>query len=359
MTGSANRCDPLLTPLDESKAESIIRMLYRVLLNREADSGGLWHKTQSLLNGTTLSDQIKAFILSPEFAAKGSSSFEDALPIEWKIEEESLPIVTQLFDKSSEYWRMIADRKDELYFSVITDNKYKKQLSTEERKQFLHTGKRFVDFCIMKMRSLGLGDLQNKKCLDFGCGVGRLTLNLASNFKKVFAVDFSKAHIGALQDNKRQFFTELDGRVETIYLDTIYSLDTLPKVSGIISFITLQHNPPPVMAYILRALLDVLVRGGIACIHIPIYHPFYKFDTHNYLENPLGGRDMEMHILPRANIEKIADESGCVIAESTAALGGTRGIYSEVFVFKKVATRKMARIGEVRRPEAATTVARA
>jgi hypothetical protein len=44
---------------------------------------------------------------------------------------------------------------------------------------------------------------------------------------------------------------------------------------------------------------------------------------------------MEMHILPKANLYKIAKASNCEIVYSTCAGGCGGDLYSEIVVFKK------------------------
>ena len=49
-------------------------------------------------------------------------------------------ILDELFTKTSFYWRDAGSQKDEMYYSVLTDDKYKKNLSEYEIKNFLLSG---------------------------------------------------------------------------------------------------------------------------------------------------------------------------------------------------------------------------
>ena len=113
-------------------------------------------------------------------------------------------------------------------------------------------------------------------------------------------------------------------------------MQALPKVDYCFSLLTLQHNPPPVIAYLVKALLNRLNEGGAAALHVPIHHPFYRFDLAEYLASETAGAGMEMHILPRDDLRECVQASGCAIRDSVN-LGYTKGIYSEVFVITKSA----------------------
>ena len=68
------------------------------------------------------------------------------------------------------------------------------------------------------------------------------------------------------------------------------------------SIITLQHNPPPLIAEILAAAFAGLNPGGDAFFQVPTYERGYRWDIKNYLSDlaPRGG--MEMHVLPQSVI---------------------------------------------------------
>ncbi len=100
------------------------------------------------------------------------------------------------------------------------------------------------------------------------------------------------------------------------------------------SLLTLQHNPPPVIAYLVKALLKRLKKGGVAALHVPIRHPFYRFDLTQYLVPEPAGSTIEMHILPREALRRCVRASGSEIPDSVN-WGYTKGVYSEVFVITK------------------------
>jgi hypothetical protein len=78
--------------------------------------------------------------------------------------------------------------------------------------------------------------------------------------------------------------------------------------------IVLQHNPPPVIALILRRLLRSLNPGGIAFFQVPTYGAEYRFHIQEYLARPLAP-EMEMHLIPQSAVFRIAEEAGCSALE--------------------------------------------
>jgi SAM-dependent methyltransferase len=96
-------------------------------------------------------------------------------------------------DNSDVAWREFG--KDDPYFGVLTEDKFrKKNLTAETLKQFFDSGESHVSDVLTVLRehvtpSLALGD-----ALDFGCGVGRLILPMTSRFGRVAGIDISEAY---------------------------------------------------------------------------------------------------------------------------------------------------------------------
>ena len=81
--------------------------------------------------------------------------------------------------------------------------------------------------------------------------------------------------------------------------------------------------------------MNLLSKNGIAILHIPITIADYKFDPYEYLENSNSGKTMELHILPKSNIYKLAKNNNCKIIYSLCEGGVNGETYSEIIVFQK------------------------
>ena len=333
-----NEFDQLST--QEAKAQAFISELYQIILGRNPDTEGLRSKMSVLLSGKlTPGEMVRTFFDSPEGKSCIFSKIWDTRTTIYHLDnqdiETDLDTVQKLFNKTANYWRTVGFDKKEVYFSVLSSSGWKRELSEYDILRFYRSGTSFIDFCIDHLKEQGVHSLENATCLDFGCGVGRLSFFASKYFKEVYAVDFSKGHLELLKENMGRFPSLHNGNIACVHLKNLLDIRTLPKnVDFVYSFISLQHNTPPVIAFIIKELLGTLKRGGYACLHIPIHHPFYRFSEKDYLDSENSGNTMEMHILPRENIRNISKQAGASMIDSFG-YGGTKGIYSEVFFFQK------------------------
>jgi SAM-dependent methyltransferase len=98
---------------------------------------------------------------------------------------------------------------------------------------------------------------------------------------------------------------------------------------------SMQHNPPPVIAYILRHLLRRLRPNGVAYLQVPTYCEGYEFRLPDYLASQAG--EMEMHVLPQRHIFDIAAEEGCRTVEvCTDNYAGGPGLISNTLLIQKL-----------------------
>ena len=242
-------------------------------------------------------------------------------------------ILDELFTKTSLYWREACSQKDEMYYSVLTNDKYKKILSENEIKNFLLSGNSFILDALNYVKRFSKSNKKINSVLDFGCGVGRLSYNLPISIKEIWCCDFSKSHLKEAKKNLSKKFK--NNNLNFKYLSGIHSIKDLPKQDLIYSFITLQHNTPPVMDYMINQLLQLLNNDGIAVLHIPLVIVNYQFNHSEYLKSKKSGKSIEMHLLPRSNLYKSALDNNCelVFSECKGGCGGKT--YSEYVIFRK------------------------
>jgi hypothetical protein len=79
--------------------------------------------------------------------------------------------------------------------------------------------------------------------------------------------------------------------------------------------IVLQHNPPPVIAFIIEALIRALNPGGVAFFQVPTYRRGYTFSLTDYLSEDASKGGMEMHVLPQSKVFEIAQRAGGRVLE--------------------------------------------
>ena len=108
-------------------------------------------------------------------------------------------------------------------------------------------------------------DLRSARALDFGCGVGRLSVGLAAVFREVVGVDISAGMISLARQHHaavpnltfvRSVRSDLQG-FPTGSFDLVYSL------------ITLQHVPRLLIEAYLREFVRICRTGGLLLFQLP------------------------------------------------------------------------------------------
>lgn len=148
-------------------------------------------------------------------------------------------------------WEIIGETDP--YFGVLTHDKFKREnLDDAGRSEFFRTGQENISYFLEKMRST-FGAFVPRSALDFGCGVGRLTVPLAETTGAATGVDVSQ---GMLAEARRHNHPGLR------------FMETIPdeRFDWVVSIIVLQHIPPERGYEILKTLLDRVAPDGGATI---------------------------------------------------------------------------------------------
>ena len=165
---------------------------------------------------------------------------------------------THYLQKLQRNWNKLAD--GDALWAILSDptkkdNKWKLD-------EFFKTGEKEISDVFQELESLGL-KVKFGKCLDFGCGVGRLTQVLAKSFNESIGLDISEKMIELARNyNSRdncKFFVNEDENLSLFsdgYFDFIYSS------------ITFQHIYPTYALAYLRACLKKLTIGGVMVFQI-------------------------------------------------------------------------------------------
>jgi SAM-dependent methyltransferase len=202
------------------------------------------------------------------------------------------------------------------------------------REAFYASGKSEVDQFELTLARAGVDQAPRGACLELGCGVGRVTGELARLYQQVIAVDISSAHLKVTEEHLRN---QQVGNVRLHHLSEPAAVETIPVYDAIYSRIVLQHNSPPVMAWLLEKLLTRLNPGGIAYFQIPTYRLGYRFDVAEYLTTP-NTTQMELHFLPQPELFRILARSGCQLLEirEDDAIGLTAATLSNTVLVRKM-----------------------
>ena len=290
-----------------------VRAAYRLILGREPenDSVVLAHAEQV----ETLEDLRKKFFDSPEFRPPVSRA-QPVRPLNWPpmdIELDATPEQLQAMrNHIEENWQRLGI--SDPHWSVVTHDQFRASNIDQNMELFYESGRNFVfgQFSATIQRcGIGLSDLMfdDKICFELGCGVGRCTVWLSQIFKRILAADISASHLELARENANRF------RRDNIYFAHLDSFSTLgeklPAFDVFVSVIVLQHNPPPLIDWLLRTILRNLRPGGIAYFQVPTYRINYSFKIKDYLHHTLPIGEIEMHVLPQHHVFQILHQNGC------------------------------------------------
>lgn len=149
------------------------------------------------------------------------------------------------------------------YWAVLTEREH---AGGDARASFFESGRHevqsVVDFLARHGRSIG------DVAVDFGCGVGRLSIALAERCKEVSGVDVAASMLEEARANNPH-----GDRVRFIHNDA----STLPfeddSVDFVLSLITLQHIPPRLSLRYLLEMIRIVRPGGHLVFQLPSHLP--------------------------------------------------------------------------------------
>jgi SAM-dependent methyltransferase len=269
--------------------------------------------------------------LDPVPGAERVSAAIQSAPIQDTIEWTATRTQTKLLlDRVRSTWVSLGITDP--YWSVFTTPSYRSQtdLETPVKQEFYHTGWRELDHLQHVLKRNRLEADRIKKVIDWGCGVGRVTIPLCKTFGSCLGVDISDRHIGLARSaaNKAGVST-----IRFMLVDEF--LRKRERADLIYSLITLQHNPPPLIVFFLSKIFHSLRAGGIAIFQVPCALWGYRFKVSDYLAQAPLAAEIEMHAVPQEAVFKTARQSDCDIIEAnlTGRIGSIGLSY--LFVVRK------------------------
>ena len=242
--------------------------------------------------------------------------------------------LSQLLDHVEQTWRKLGEQKP--YWSVLTLPDFENGKFDANRVKFYETGRADMErFHVWAGRN-GLALNPAGSCLEYGCGVGRVTRWLSTIFGEVIACDVSAPHLELARQELQR-----DGacaKVRFMEINSLAALDSLPPVDVVFSVIVLQHNPPPVIALIVTKLLACLRPGGTGYFQVPTRARGYRFRVDEYLKERHGKLEMEMHAIPQKDVFAIIRQAGCELLEvQPDDMTGSLDHVSNTFLVRKPA----------------------
>jgi ubiquinone/menaquinone biosynthesis C-methylase UbiE len=152
------------------------------------------------------------------------------------------------------------------YYGVLSEPDFhRSRLDEATRERFFESGRRHVAESLAAIESLVGTDFERCTALDFGCGVGRLTLPLAERCERAYGVDVSPSMLREAARNASRMGLH---NVEWV------PAERLGELSGaydlVHSFLVFQHIPVGEGERIFTTLVRGLRPGGVGSIQVAL-----------------------------------------------------------------------------------------
>ncbi len=280
----------------------------------------------------------QAFLNSPEFYSRNfrilmSKIFNKSrVPLNIEVDIKQKELVT-LLKHQGQVWNDIGKKRP--YYSVLSSKEYTNENYSRNKNKFENSGRNEVISIENRLKYVNLDLEKFESCLEFGCGVGRVTRFLAEKVRRVVGVDISKSHLEICRE-----YLDKNG-ITNVSLDCINpssdSLSIQGKYDFIYTRIVLQHNPPPLISMLLQNLLSSLNPEGIAMFQVVTYIDGYSWTVNQYLSKIESIDDQNLHVIPEFKVFQIIHESQCVClsVDRDQSVTGIDKISKE-FVVKKM-----------------------
>jgi 2-polyprenyl-3-methyl-5-hydroxy-6-metoxy-1,4-benzoquinol methylase len=218
--------------------------------------------------------------------------------------------------------------RDDPYYGVVSQDEMRGSLLDDEvRSRFFQSGEEQVEELMRLLgRLAGAGDRLGR-VLDYGCGVGRVLIPLASRAESAVGIDVSPSMLAEARRN-------CDARgVENVELLAVDGLDGLsPDFDLVHCAIVLQHIPVRDGERIVSRLAGLVRPGGIGALHVQIgarrglraYNAAMRVKLVHNLANVVRRRPwsyphMEMHIYDLGRLMLVLRDSGVSVVHTKLA----------------------------------------
>ncbi|MFT7488320.1 MAG: SAM-dependent methyltransferase [Candidatus Promineifilaceae bacterium] len=158
--------------------------------------------------------------------------------------------------------------KNDPYYGVVSWDCFRENsLDDATKAAFFQHGEDYVQDLLRVIRERVSADFVSHRALDFGCGVGRITIPLAKRWGEVVGVDVSPSMLQHARANCEEMGVENARFIETQELD-----GAVGGFDFVHSFIVFQHMPVSAGEAMTRKLIDLLSPDGVGALHYTYRH---------------------------------------------------------------------------------------
>jgi trans-aconitate methyltransferase len=157
-------------------------------------------------------------------------------------------------------WKALG--RDDPYFGVLAQREFSREnLSAASLEKFFQSGEAATAELLSVVERIAIPPPRLGRALDFGCGVGRMIIPLASRFKEVIGVDVSEHMLAEAARNvsHRQLANvTLFADIPNMEFDLVHSV------------LVFQHINPRRGADIILKCWSRVAQGGVLAVQVPI-----------------------------------------------------------------------------------------
>jgi hypothetical protein len=186
----------IMTSHDDPVSREHVRWAYRTFLDREPESE---EAIAAHLAVTDLGALARRFVESAEFRQKYALPATQPrlvpLDAEGNVVDVNVDAATlaALIEHVRRSWEFLGRVRP--HHSVLTHPQFKPDVIQENETAFWASGEREAEGFVRILKRSGITSTAELTCLDFGCGIGRVTAPLVKRFAVVHAYDISEPHI--------------------------------------------------------------------------------------------------------------------------------------------------------------------
>jgi len=160
-------------------------------------------------------------------------------------------------------WRKFGE--EDPYFVVLSQPRFRQEAITEkDLEAFFQSGEEYVDQMLAMASERVDAPRRFRNVLDFGCGVGRLTLPLAAHAENVLGVDISPSMLSEARKN-----CEFQGVTNAKFVESeAWMANSTERFDLVHTFIVLQHISPNSGFSVIANLMECLTDEGVGVIHL-------------------------------------------------------------------------------------------
>lgn len=162
------------------------------------------------------------------------------------------------------------------YYGVVSHPLFRREVVDDHRAEFFQAGRRVVQNRLAEYERM-FGRLPRGSALDFGCGVGRLTLPLAEEFSRVVGLDIAPSMLAEARHNAAE-----SGVDNVTFARSDDALTGAPGGFDFVhTYIVLQHIPTRRGMRIVEHLVEKVNPGGGLSLHVSVdvRHPAWRLGS--------------------------------------------------------------------------------